>query len=215
MLRRSPLRVSFIATVREEAIKAANWVLYGATETAATATSVLKGHNGLTPEQIEREEKLRQRMREDRERAAAVAAAQREAAAAREQQQHRDAATSHSDVKSPSPPHHHESLYHRLAVAVRGMASSMQQTFSTSAGAAAVIDHCTKAHAAEVAIEQGIDVKSVNVVAEKSAVGQGTKIVGYIEAPAATEEEVFVFAQKLQKECPAAKMHGDIEWRRR
>ena len=64
-----------------------------------------------------------------------------------------------------------------------------------------------------MAADLDVDVKSVQVTTEKSAVGEGTRVVGYIDAPAATEEEVLVFAQRLQKACPAANSYGDIEWR--
>ncbi|EPY25472.1 hypothetical protein AGDE_02586 [Angomonas deanei] len=87
---------------------------------------------------------------------------------------------------------------------------------SPQAGAMALLQQCTASHAAEVAIEQGIDVKNVQMVLEKQTQGEGLEehsvVVGYIDAPAASEEEVMAFAEKLHKACPAANtMH--IEWR--
>jgi hypothetical protein len=89
----------------------------------------------------------------------------------------------------------------------------LMTTFGPKAGVAAIISHCTKSHAASVAVDLDIDVKSVEVRAEKGAVGEGTKVVGYIDAPAASQEEVMVFAEKLTKSCPAARTYGDVEWR--
>ncbi len=96
----------------------------------------------------------------------------------------------------------------------KSLLGSLRNAFSAKSGIVALIQHCTAAHAAEVAAEQNIDVKNVTIKVEKAAVGQGEKVVGYIEAPMASEEEVLVFAQKLEKSCPAARMHGSIEWRR-
>jgi hypothetical protein len=92
--------------------------------------------------------------------------------------------------------------------------NELMATFGPKAGVAAVIDHCTKAHAAEVAVDLDIDVKSVQVRSEHAAVGQGATVVGYIDAPAATQEEVHIFAERLTKACPAARTYGDVEWRR-
>ncbi|KPI87484.1 hypothetical protein ABL78_3433 [Leptomonas seymouri] len=104
----------------------------------------------------------------------------------------------------------------RLALSMQEAKEALQQMTSTKAGVMAVLQHCTASHAAEVALEQGIDVKNVQMVFEKAAaknsVGYEEVVVGYIDAPAASREEVMAFAEKLHKACPVANsMH--IEWR--
>ena len=145
----------------------------------------LKGHDNMTDEEIEKAAKHREAMAE-------LAARQKARAV------------------SPAPPVDTRSWSTYVKDAIRGV----QAAFSTSSGMAAIVDHCAKAHAAEVAIQQNIDVKNVSVVTEKATVGEGTKVVGYIEAPAATDEEVYAYAAKLQQACPAARTHGGVEWRR-
>ncbi|KAK7200804.1 OsmC-like protein [Novymonas esmeraldas] len=104
----------------------------------------------------------------------------------------------------------------RLQLSLANAKESLAQMTSTKAGAMALLQHCTASHAAEVALEQGIDVRHVQMVLEKSAtggsVGAETVVVGYIDAPAASREEAMAFAEKLHKACPVAhSMH--IEWR--
>jgi hypothetical protein len=94
---------------------------------------------------------------------------------------------------------------------------SLRDSTSSNAGVVALVQHCARAHMAEVAVEQNIDVRDVTILTERAAggaVGQNATVVGYIDAPAATEEEAMAFAAKLQKACPAARTHGSIEWRR-
>lgn len=175
MFRRSLLSRGVTSAVREEMSKAAALLAFYGSNT----WDRLRGVDGLSSEEVERQQKLRDAMQEKAKEQTAKAAA-------------------------PASVSTWQALKEQATAA-----------FSPKAGMAAVVNHCTQAHAAAVAIEQGIDVKSVNVVVEKAAVGEGTKVVGYIEAPAASEEEVFVYAEKLQKACPAARMHGGIEWRQR
>nr|CAJ2471820.1 unnamed protein product [Leishmania braziliensis] len=104
----------------------------------------------------------------------------------------------------------------KLQLSFKEAKESMAQMTSAKAGAMALLQHCTASHAAEVALEQGIDVKNVQVVFEKVAannsVGYEEVVVGYIDAPVASKEEVMAFAEKLHKACPVARsMH--IEWR--
>jgi hypothetical protein len=106
-----------------------------------------------------------------------------------------------------------------------------KETTSKKQGMVSLIQHCTAAHAAEVAVEQGIDVKSVNVVLEdikaenasseaanetrSGSLREGQTVVGYIDAPNATDEEVMQYAERLTKACPAANtMKNHMEWRR-
>lgn len=94
---------------------------------------------------------------------------------------------------------------------------ALQQMTSTKAGTMALLQHCTASHAAEVAVEQGIDVKSVQMVLEKqqkpNSVESEEVVVGYIDAPTASEEELSVYAERLQKACAVANtMH--IQWKR-
>jgi hypothetical protein len=103
-------------------------------------------------------------------------------------------------------------------VQLRDAKESLKATTSKKSGVAALIQHCAVSHAAEVAVEQGIDVRNVQVVLEQNTVKgiAETKVVGYIDAPAASEEEVAVFAQRLTKACPAAMVYrGHVEWRKR
>ncbi|KAG5493909.1 hypothetical protein JKF63_01741 [Porcisia hertigi] len=104
----------------------------------------------------------------------------------------------------------------RLQLSFKEAKESVAQMTSVKAGAMALLQHCTASHAAEVALEQNIDVKNVQMVFEKTvannSVGYEEVVVGYIDAPASSHEEVMAFAEKLHKACPVAKnMH--IEWR--
>ncbi|GET92228.1 hypothetical protein, conserved [Leishmania tarentolae] len=104
----------------------------------------------------------------------------------------------------------------KLQLSFKEARESMAQMTSAKAGVMALLQHCTASHAAEVALEQGIDVKNVQMVFEKTAAKNSVSyeevVVGYIDAPAASREEVMAFAEKLHKACPVAKsMH--IEWR--
>lgn len=104
----------------------------------------------------------------------------------------------------------------KIRLSLKEAKEGLKQATSTKAGVMALLQHCTASHAAEIAIEQNIDVKSVNMVFEKASastsVGHEEVVVGYIDAPTATTEEVMVFAEKLQRACPVANsMH--IEWK--
>ncbi|CBZ30273.1 conserved hypothetical protein [Leishmania mexicana MHOM/GT/2001/U1103] len=104
----------------------------------------------------------------------------------------------------------------KLQLSFKEARESVAQMTSAKAGVMALLQHCTASHAAEVALEQGIDVKNIQMVFEKAAannsVGCEEIVVGYIDAPGASHEEVMAFAEKLHKACPVAKsMH--IEWR--
>ena len=96
----------------------------------------------------------------------------------------------------------------------------MKQAASPQAGVAALVQHCAAAHQAEVAVEEGIDVEDIQVVLEtvRSADGIGyeTKVVGYIDAPKASEEQVYAYAERMKQRCPAANtMQHRMEWRKR
>ena len=197
--------------LHHQAMAAGTAVLDGAGHAAAVA----KGEDGMTPEQVAAERERRQRMAEmarqpprasgtaseqPQQQASASASAAPGAAATGDAEK---AATADAAAKPFSFRAKLAELYEQAAA-----------SFSTQAGVAAIIDHCTRAKAAAAAIESGVDVKSVNVVAEKSSVTEGRVVVGYIDAPAATDEQVLEFAEVLQKKCPAAKAHGRIEWRR-
>lgn len=102
----------------------------------------------------------------------------------------------------------------KMAAALQDLKNSTR----TNAAVVALVQHCARAHMAEVAVEQDIDVRNISIVAEtvKSERGAAAeeKVIGYIEAPTATNEEVMVYARKLEKACPAARAHAAIEWRR-
>ncbi|RNF08962.1 hypothetical protein TraAM80_02370 [Trypanosoma rangeli] len=110
------------------------------------------------------------------------------------------------------------SFMERIKKRVVSVNKALKEATSTNAGAMALLQHCTASHAAEVAVEEGIDVKNVTLQLEKkktgTQVGYETVVVGYIDAPKASEAEVMAFAEKLQKRCPVANsMKGRIEWR--
>ncbi|SCU67073.1 OsmC-like protein, putative [Trypanosoma equiperdum] len=112
-----------------------------------------------------------------------------------------------------------KSLRERLMASASAALKGLKEATSTNAGALALLQHCTAAHAAEVAVEQGIDVKSVTMQVEErktgSQVGSETVVVGYIDTPNTSEEEMMAFAEQLSKKCPMANaMRGKIEWRR-
>ncbi|KAH9577468.1 OsmC/Ohr family [Trypanosoma melophagium] len=112
------------------------------------------------------------------------------------------------------------SLAERIKMRASALGEALKEATSTNAGAMALLQHCAASHAAEVAVEEGIDVKNVSMRLEKKTVKNGTQVghenvvVGYIDAPNASEEQVMAFAEKLQKRCPVANaMEGKIEWR--
>ncbi|KAH8607375.1 putative OsmC like protein [Trypanosoma vivax] len=110
------------------------------------------------------------------------------------------------------------SFSERFRATVTAFATSLKEATATNAGFMLLLQHCTASHAAEVAVEQGIDLKNVTLQVEKrkaaSQVGSETVVVGYIDAPNASEEEIMAFAEKIQKRCPMANaMHERIEWR--
>lgn len=92
----------------------------------------------------------------------------------------------------------------------------MREATSMKAGQMALLQHCTTSHAAEVAMEQNIDVKNVKMAMEKrqnkDGLGVEEVVVGYINAPSASEEQVQVFAAALQQACPVAR-RMQVEWR--
>ncbi|RNF27023.1 uncharacterized protein Tco025E_00707 [Trypanosoma conorhini] len=110
------------------------------------------------------------------------------------------------------------SFMKRLKKRVASAKEALKEATSRNAGAMALLQHCAASHAAEVAVEEGIDVKTVTMQLEKkrtgTQVGYETVVVGYIDAPNASEAEVMAFAEKLQRRCPVANsMEGKIEWR--
>ncbi|PWU98856.1 hypothetical protein C3747_225g12 [Trypanosoma cruzi] len=110
------------------------------------------------------------------------------------------------------------SFRERLKKRLSAVTEALKEATSTNAGAMALLQHCAASHAAEVAVEQGIDVKNVTMRLEKNKtgtqVGHETVVVGYIDAPNASEEDVMAFAEKLQMRCPVANsMRERIEWR--
>lgn len=245
MIRRGSLRLGVFAVLREELAKVGPMLRYDAANFAA----VVKGTDGMTPEDVSKAdaeraafEKIRDRVRREKQqevdaeaapqahqptapgRAAAAHSEDRAAAsAATSPGQGAEASTRRTEHREKTAPEDSTPEAARRTAPRRRSASqvwaelkdAMRDTFGTRAGVAAIINHCTNAHAASVAVEQGIDVKSVSVSTQRSAVGEGSRVVGYIDAPAASEEEVTVYAQKLERACPAARAHGGVEWRKR
>jgi hypothetical protein len=186
MLRRSGQRFGVLGVIVGELGKVGEIARYEWNRLSST----LKGHDGETPESIAQKEKKREMMREYESLNAKKATS----------------ATAGDSQKSKW-----EALKEALADAKNTMASAT----SKQAGVVALVQHCAAAHAAEVAIANNIDVKSVTVQMERDAISGEETVVGYIDAPAATEEEVYVYAQKLEQACPAAKLHGAVEWRQK
>ena len=104
--------------------------------------------------------------------------------------------------------------------------------FSPRAAELMLLRNCANAHAASIAAEMNIDVENVlffqNQKSERSSMKaelagdmfqesseENQCFTAYIEAPKATEEELFVFAKRLKAECPMANhMVHKIEFRR-
>jgi len=112
-----------------------------------------------------------------------------------------------------------KTFFDRMRLYAKRAWKDLQNELSQKSGVLRLVQQCTTSHMAEVAVQRGIDVKNVNIVLEKGTIVNGIAkndtIVGYIEAPQATDEEVLVFAEKLQQACPAARAMGEkIEWRR-
>lgn len=185
MLRRSGWRYGLFGVLAGELSKVGDVVRYEVDRLSST----LKGHDGETPESIEQKEKKREIMRE------------------------------YQNVRSKKAPdpvgERQKSTWESLKEVVVDAKNTVASATSKQAGVVALVQHCAAAHAAEVAIANNIDVKSVTVQMERDAISGEETVVGYIDAPAATEEEVYVYAQKLEQACPAAKLHGAVEWRQK
>ena len=163
--------------------------------------------NDKTPEELEREKKKREAYND-------IRGKQYAAEKAKEAEKTKDMST-----------------LEWLKYKAQTLKETAKETTSKKQGMVSLVQHCTAAHAAEVAVEQGIDVKSVNIVLEDmktqnsesesaatgrgSSVGEGQTMVGYIDAPGASDEEVMQYAERLTKACPAANtMQNHMEWRR-
>lgn len=204
MLRRSAVSRSFFTVVREELGKLPAYLSYRMqssaqqhVDSAAKTFDFLKGNSpNDTPEMREKKQKHREMyealMKEQQAQAAELAAKRKANLAAM-------------------------SWTERAKALARETKEALQQMTSAKAGAMALLQHCTASHAAEVAVEQGIDVKNVRMALEKQQKSNSIEyeevVVGYIDAPSASDEEVMAFAEKLHKACPVANsMH--VEWKR-
>lgn len=198
-MRRSSSVLGVWGVLREELQKLPAILRFRATEAANSASRAyqfLKGVNlNESEEMAEKRKKHREAYEEImRQQQCAASASSREAA-------------------------ERSSFAHRLKLLAVSFFEAMKNATSTNAGAMALLQHCAASHAAEVAVEENIDVKSVNFVLEQKKtgthVGHEKVFVGYITAPNASEEEVMAFAEKLRTRCPVAKSMGEkIEWRR-
>jgi hypothetical protein len=202
---RSSCRRPFLKTLLEESAKIVPYATHvgskNATEATQTlkesvahVTSVAKGVDGKSQDELEKEAKKKEavdKYNSDMHRAAVEAQA-----------------IEWERIKDLP-------LYTRVGLRLQTTWESLRHATSTQAAVVALVERCAVSHAADVAVEQGIDVRSVTMNVEKASVGEGDKVVGYIEAPNATDEEVYAFAAKLQKSCPAARLHNDIVWRRK
>lgn len=109
----------------------------------------------------------------------------------------------------------------RMIFQLKESAAGLRQSTSMKAGKMALLQHCAAAHAAEIAVAQNIDLKNIRMVLEKQKKSEGASVesneeevvVGYIEAPNASEEEVHAFAAAVQRACPVSR-HMSIEWRK-
>jgi hypothetical protein len=234
MHRRTIITLGLWQVIKEELGKAVAVARYDAKEYG----HIVRGHDGMSEEEIARVAKIRDAAKEAgttsqsdqaeaarREALAAARAAQKQraedeqraAAAAQEPAKGSPGGGDTQDADKAQADARAQADTARKATSIaekwEQIKDSLMSTFGPKAGVAAIIDHCTRAHAAAVAVDLGIDVKSVQVQTQRSSVGEGSKVVGYIDAPAASQEEVMVFAERLQKACPAARTYGDIEWR--
>ena len=193
-MRRTSSRLRFLSVVREELAKVIPLMHYNAkntTQSVASYVEVLKGTDASTPEALAKEQERKKAYEAILARKRGLEAEQRAAKTAKMTMQQR----------------------------MKFAWEEMKTATSKKSGVVALVQHCAAAHAAEVAVDLGIDVKSVNVCLEHANAPQGvtssSRVVGYIDAPAASEEEVMAFATKLERACPAARaMHGRIDWRK-
>lgn len=203
MYRRSLAKLGLFSVFMEELRKVPSYLSYkmqsGAKAYVDSASQTLEFLKGEDPSESP---EMREKRRKHKEMYQAILNAQ----AAKDAAERAEAQQERSQL----------SWKQRVALRMQEAKEALQQMTSTKAGVMAVLQHCTASHAAEVALEQGIDVKNVQMVLEKaaatSAVGHEDVVVGYIDAPSASREEVMAFAEKLHKACPVANsMH--IEWR--
>lgn len=207
MLRRTAASLGLLSVIREELAKVPGYLSHRTQEaaglhvqSAGKAIDFLKGESpGETPEM--REKRLKHKEMYD----AIMKETQAKAAALREAER---AAT--ADLRAKLP------WVQKVKAAMSDARAAVQSMVSQRSATMALLQHCTASHAAEVAVEQGIDVKNVHMVIEQQqkpwSVEYESVVVGYIDAPAVSEEEVMVFAEKLQRACPVANsMH--IQWR--
>lgn len=214
-MRRTPVALGLGQVIREELAKAFAVFRYD----TSRYTSVVQGTDGLSAADVERQNKVKEaydkaRVAPQESQSTATddariansesSARTNEGQKQQQQQQHGQESSEEQATASPAP---------SFAERWEKVKNELMAVFGPKAGVAAIVDHCAKAHAAEVAVDLDIDVKSVQVQSERSAVGEGSHVVGYIDAPAATQEEVHVFAQRLTKACPAARTFGDVVWR--
>lgn len=197
---RNRVRLSLFSALAAELAKIPAYLSYQVREaaeehvqSAAQTVNFLKGDNSHhSPE-------IAEKRRQHKEMYDAIQRHQ-----ARKSQESRQAALQHLGWKE------------RIKAQIQEAKTALSQATSAKAGHMALLQHCTASHAAEVAMEQGIDVKNVSMVLEKrdspNAVGYEEVVVGYIEAPAASSEEVMVFAKKLESACPVAS-RMTVEWR--
>ena len=212
VMRRTVPNFGLRQVIREELAKAFAVLRFDANRYA----SVVSGTDGMTEEQRQRQQKVNAAYQEARSAPASTSA---EAASAQSPERSAEEHAKPSQQSESADEAHTQQQPEQKSAPSwaerwRRVKQELMAAFGPKAGVAAIIDHCSKAHAAEVAVDLDIDVKSVQVRSEKNAVGEGTNVVGYIDAPAASQEEVLVFAERLTKACPAARTYGDVEWRR-
>lgn len=109
------------------------------------------------------------------------------------------------------------SMLQRWRYSMSEMTAGLKQATSVKQGSLAILQHCVAAHAAEIAMKHNVDIKSVQMQFEKQENGNSIRqeevVVGYIDAPEATPEEVEVLASALREACPVAR-RMNIEWRK-
>lgn len=111
-------------------------------------------------------------------------------------------------------------LWARWKANLREGASAFQQSTSVEAGKMVLLQHCAASHAAEIALANNVDLKNIRMVIEKQRTSDGREVaaeekdivVGYIDAPNISEEEMHAFAAAVQRSCPVSR-HMTIEWR--
>ncbi|CCW66600.1 unnamed protein product [Phytomonas sp. Hart1] len=203
MLKSSSLRLSLFLVIKTEFLKIPNYISYLAREQTKVHTDyVSKGFEFLKGKSFIDDQATAEKRKRHKEMYEAILRKQAI-------QLHETKISYEAELKKLA-------FKERLKAHWKNLRQSMQEATSTKAGVMTLLQHCAASHAAEIAIEENIDVKDVQFAIkthqDSSSIAQEATVVGYIDAPSASEEEFAMFVEKLQKACPVANRMA-IEWR--